>query len=76
MGRHPAHLKGCNIVGLRRRGLSSDVITKINESIKLWTRTDVQKEQCLLEIESQFGEIPQIQQFVSFIRKSEIGVTR
>lgn len=76
MGRHPAHLKGCNIVGLKRRGLTTDVISKINESIKLWTRPDVQKEQCLLEIESQYGEIKEIQQFIAFIRESQVGVTR
>ena len=76
MGQRPPTLKGCNIVGLRRRGYSADVIQKINESIKLWTRPDVQKEQCLLEIESQYGEFKEIQEFVSFIRKSEIGVTR
>jgi UDP-N-acetylglucosamine acyltransferase len=76
MGQRPATLKGCNIVGLRRRGYTAEIIQKINESIKLWTRHDVQKEQCLLEIESQYGEYKEIQQFVSFIRKSEIGVTR
>ena len=76
MGQRPAVVKGCNIVGLRRRGYSAEIIQKINESIKLWTRPDVQKEQCLLEIESQYGEYKEIQQFVSFIRKSEIGVTR
>jgi hypothetical protein len=36
----------------------------------------VQKEQCLLEIESQYGEHAEIRQFISFIRKSEAGVVR
>jgi UDP-N-acetylglucosamine acyltransferase len=76
MGQRPPSLKGCNIVGLRRRGYTADVIQKINESMKLWMRHDVQKEQCLLEIESQYGEFKEIQEFVAFIRKSEIGVTR
>lgn len=76
LGQRPAIVKGCNIVGLRRRGFTAEIIQKINESIKLWTRPDVQKEQCLLEIESQYGEYKEIQEFVAFIRKSEIGVTR
>jgi UDP-N-acetylglucosamine acyltransferase len=76
MGARPPTLKGANIVGLRRRGFSADTISKINEAIKLWTRPDVQKEQSLLEIESQYGEYPEIQNFVSFIRKSEYGVVR
>ena len=76
MGLRPPTLKGTNIVGLRRRGFSAETISRINEAIKLWSRPDVQKEQCLLEIESQYGEFPEIQNFVSFIRKSEYGVVR
>lgn len=76
LGSRPCSIKGANIVGMRRRGFSADTIQKINEAIKLWTRPDVQKEQCLLEIESQYGEYPEIQRFVRFIRESETGVTR
>jgi len=76
IGGRPCVLKGTNIVGLRRRGFSSDTIQKINETIKLWVRPDIQREQCLLEIESQYGETHEIQEFVAFIRKSETGVLR
>lgn len=76
VGSRPCNLKGANIVGLRRRGFTADTITKINEAIKLWVRPDVQKEQCLLEIESQYGEYPDIQRLVKFIRESETGVVR
>jgi UDP-N-acetylglucosamine acyltransferase len=76
VGMRPPHLKGANIVGLRRRGFAAEVITKINEAIKLWTRSDVQKEQSLLEIESQYGEVAEIQDFVKFIRQSEMGCVR
>ncbi len=76
VGSRPCSIKGTNIIGLRRRGFSAETIQKINETIKLWSRPDVQKEQCLREIESQYGELPEIQQLVSFIRKSETGVVR
>lgn len=76
MGTRPTAIRGANIVGLRRRGFAAERIQKINESIKLWTRADVQKEQCLLDIESQYGDTPEIQQLVTFIRKSETGVVR
>jgi UDP-N-acetylglucosamine acyltransferase len=76
LGARPCIIKGTNIVGLRRRGYAAERIQKINEAVKLWTRPDIQKEQCLLEIESQYGEIPEIQAFVAFIRKSETGVVR
>lgn len=76
IGQRPCVVKGANIVGLRRRGFSADVIQKINEAIKLWIRNDVQKEQCLLEIEAQYGDIAEIRNFVSFIRESKTGVAR
>lgn len=76
LGARPCIIKGTNIVGLRRRGFAAERIQKINEAVKLWTRPDIQKEQCLLEIESQYGDIPEIQAFISFIRKSEAGVVR
>lgn len=74
-GSRPCRVKGCNIVGLRRRGFKAETITKINEAIKLW-RPDDSRDQCLLEIESQYGEIPEIQQFLSFIKNSKTGVLR
>jgi UDP-N-acetylglucosamine acyltransferase len=76
VGARPVELKGANIIGLRRRGFKNETISAINESLKLWKRPDALKEQCLLEIESQFGEIPEIQRLVQFIRKSESGCVK
>lgn len=75
-GSRPCSPKGANIVGLRRRGFAAETITKINEAIKLWSRSDVTKEQTLLEIESQYSDTAEIQQFVLFIKNSEAGVIR
>jgi UDP-N-acetylglucosamine acyltransferase len=76
VGSRPVELKGANIIGLRRRGFRNEIISAINESLKLWKRPDVMKEQCLLEIESQYGEIPEVKQLLEFIRKSESGCVR
>jgi len=75
-GQRPCSIKGANIVGLRRRGFAAEKISKINEAIKLWTREDVEKQQCLLDIESQYGEILEIKEFVEFIRQSKNGAMR
>jgi UDP-N-acetylglucosamine acyltransferase len=75
-GNRPPTIRGVNIVGLRRRGLSAETITKLNETVKLWTRPEVPKEQCLLEIESQYGDVPEVESFLKFIKESEIGVTK
>jgi UDP-N-acetylglucosamine acyltransferase len=76
IGSRPCAIKGTNIVGLRRRGIPADTISVINESIKLWMRSDVEKERCLLEIESQYGDREEIKRFVSFIRSSQYGTAR
>ncbi len=76
IGARPFQIKGTNIVGLRRRGFPAETIQKLNEAIKLWTRQDVPREQCLLEIESQYGDLKEVQTFIQFIRSSEVGVAR
>ena len=73
VGSRPCEIKGANIIGLRRKGYKAETITAINESLKLLKRNDVTKEQCLLEIETQYGEIPEVMQLVDFMRKSESG---
>lgn len=75
-GSRPMTLRGANIVGLRRRGYKAEVIQMLNETVKLWTRTDVHKDQCIIEIESQYGDAPEIQEFIRFIRDCETGVVR
>jgi UDP-N-acetylglucosamine acyltransferase len=75
-GSRPTIIRGVNIVGMKRRGYATETIQKLVECVKLWTRSDVNKEQCLLEIESQYGEVPEVQQFLTFIRKSEHGVIK
>jgi UDP-N-acetylglucosamine acyltransferase len=76
VGVRPCQVKGANLVGLRRKGFASEVVQKINEAIKLWIRHDVPKEQALLEMDSQYGDIPEVQKLIAFIRKSEYGVSR
>ena len=75
-GSRDISIRGANIVGLRRKGFSAETIQKINEALKLWVRPEVQKEQCLIEIESQYGELEEIKQFIEFVRSSKQGVVK
>jgi UDP-N-acetylglucosamine acyltransferase len=76
MGARPCIIKGANIIGLKRRGFSTETVHGINEALKMWTRREFEKEHCLKEIESQYGEIQEVQKLLSFIRNSENGVVR
>ena len=75
-GSRPMTLRGANIVGLRRRVYKAETIQVINETIKLWTRQDVTKDQSLIEIESQYGDLVEVQEFIKFIRDSDTGVAK
>jgi len=75
-GSRPFQIKGANIIGLKRKGFSVEIIQKINEAIKLWIREDVQKEQAVLEIESQYGDVKEVNRLICFIRESKFGVAR
>ncbi len=76
MGTRPCVVKGVNIVGLRRRGFAAETITRVNEAMKLWMRQDVEKNQCLADIEAQFGDVPEVAILLEFIRSSSSGVIR
>lgn len=75
-GSRPPTVRGANIVGLRRHGFDPQIIQTISEVVKLWMREDVPKERCLLEIESQYGDLAEIKDFIGFIRESKIGVIK
>jgi UDP-N-acetylglucosamine acyltransferase len=76
VGARPCLVKGVNIVGLRRKGFSAETISKLNEAMKLWMRQDVEKNQCMHEIEAQFGDVPEVARLLEFIRTSQTGVLR
>ena len=76
LGTRPCIVKGVNIVGLRRRGFAAETITRVNEAMKLWMRQDVEKNQCMHEIEAQFGDVPEVARLLEFIRTSQTGVLR
>lgn len=75
VGSRPKALRGANIVGLKRRGFKEVVVMAIHESIKIWSTQELEREAALNQIEEKFGRIPEIQEFIAFIRKGE-GVVR
>ncbi len=76
IGERPCGIKGTNIVGLKRKGFSSEVISAINETLRLWRRPDVTKDQCLAEIEAAYGSVSEVRDLIAFIRSSENGCTK
>jgi UDP-N-acetylglucosamine acyltransferase len=76
VGSRPCEVKGTNLVGLRRRGFTNDVIAAINDSLKLWRQTDLQKDECLQKIEAEHGGFAEVKVLLDFIRNSKNGCLR
>lgn len=68
---HPARARGLNTEGLRRRGFDSEQISRIKQAYRLVYSSDLLVKDAIMQIESQWGEFPEIQRFVQFLRASE-----
>jgi len=67
---------GPNLVGLKRRGFSSDDIYVIKNLYKIFYLGQHTLELALKKIDARFGSNEHAQYFIDFVRKSKIGVQR
>jgi UDP-N-acetylglucosamine acyltransferase len=67
---------GINLVGLKRRDFSEATIRGIKNSYRLMFRAGLRLEEALEKIDHDYGTIPEVQHFVTFIRESQRGIAR
>jgi UDP-N-acetylglucosamine acyltransferase len=67
-------LHGPNLVGLRRLGLSRDVIAAIRAVYRLIWLAGLSRPEALEQAEKEYGAIPQVMEIVEFVRGSTRGV--
>ena len=65
---------GPNIVGLQRRGFSSEVRTALKEAYRLLYREGLNRSQALERIKYEIESLPEIQRLVEFYATSQRGV--
>ena len=75
-GREPVSYVGLNIVGLRRRGFSSEQINGIQEVYRVLYLSGYNISQGLEKIESELADSPERNDILSFVRASSRGVVR
>jgi len=68
-------LYGPNLIGLRRNGFTSETCKALKKVYKIIFRSGMTKKQSLEQVESEFGQIPEVMTLVNFIRDSRNGVT-
>ena len=74
-GKEPTRYAGLNLVGLRRRGFSNEVIQHIHEAYRLLYSKGVLKEG-IQEIKNNLQITPEIQYIIDFVESSKRGIIR
>jgi UDP-N-acetylglucosamine acyltransferase len=73
---NPAVIRGVNIVGLERRGVSAETIRVLKESYRILYRSNLNTKQAVEELAKSFGEVEEVRELIEFIEKSERGIIR
>jgi UDP-N-acetylglucosamine acyltransferase len=75
-GRDPIRFEGLNLIGLRRRGFSEELIEEIHEIYRYVYQKGFNTSQALERIESELAGNGERDMIVSFIRESRRGIIR
>lgn len=67
---------GLNLVGLKRRGFSEQVLRSIKQAYKIIFRSGLRQEEALQKIAAEVVSGPELEVFVEFIKNSQRGVAR
>jgi UDP-N-acetylglucosamine acyltransferase len=75
-GREPLTYAGINSIGLKRRGLSDELIIEIQEIYRYVYLKGLNNQDALIEIEANIPQSNERDEIVAFIRNSERGIMR
>ena len=75
-GREPIAYSGINIVGLRRRGFSNELIENIHNTYRIIYNGGKNVTDALQQVREEIPMSPEIEYIVSFIENSERGIIR
>ncbi len=71
-----AHLFGLNVVGLRRRGASSEEIRALKQAYKIVFHRNLRLQEAIVQIRADYAGQPFVERFADFLTESKRGVTR
>ena len=73
---YPLKVTGINAVGLRRRGFSREVIKVLESAFKLLFFSGLNTSQAVEQIKSEVELIPEVQEILDFIERSNRGIVK
>ncbi len=71
-----AELAGLNKIGLQRHGYTEEQLKRIKECYQLLFHGKLKLEEALAKIKAEYGQHPEIADFVTFVAASKRGLTR
>lgn len=74
--REPVAFCGLNVVGLRRRGFSSEMIENIHSAYRLLYQRDKLRDECLAQIEREVPMSKEIEYILDFVKTSKRGIIK
>jgi UDP-N-acetylglucosamine acyltransferase len=73
---NPAEVRGVNMIGLERRGFTSESIRELREAYKIIYRSNRNTAQALEQLREQFPKSDAVGALVAFITSSDRGIVR
>ena len=73
---NPAVVRGINVVGLERRGVSAEIIRILKESYRIVYRSNLNTKQAVEELENNFPGVVEVRELIGFIETSQRGIVR
>lgn len=75
-GREPIAYCGINVIGLRRRGFSSELIENIHNAYRIIYQSGLNTGDAIEEVKKEIPMSPEIEYILSFVQSSERGIIR
>ena len=72
---NPLRIVGLNSVGLQRREFPADVRLELKRLYRLFYRSNLNVSQAIAKSRAELRDIPEVREFLSFVEKSERGVS-
>ncbi len=72
----PLHIRGLNIIGLRRRGFKKEVIKMLKEAFKILLDSGLNTSQAVIRIKENSPQLPEVKHLIEFIEKSKRGIAK
>jgi UDP-N-acetylglucosamine acyltransferase len=71
-----AKLFGLNLIGLKRRNFSEKTIKAISDAYRIVFRSSLLLDKAIKKVEAEVEDLPEVHNFIKFIKESERGVCR